>query len=278
MENVQQLISGYLDDDITDDQAQELAGVLESDPDAVDRLVIGSFVHSQLLDWMMQSRIVDPAMLVASEYRVGVARSVTGALPMSSRLWSLKSLAAVLTIAASVAVVTYLVALRPTVVAQLTSATDCQWGTSQADIPVGSLLKDRQELALQKGSALVTFVSGTQLLLEAPASIRLTGPNEIHLHGGRIATKVPTQARGFSVTSALAHFVDLGTQFTLSLDAEKSFQLHVFEGLVELQLDPRFGEEAHQPLRVAEVRTVAFDIKTGEITAPQFEEGKQMPF
>ena len=239
---------------------------------------MGSFVHSQLLDWMMQSRIADPAALVASEYSVGRAQPVADPRPMNSRLWSLKSLAAVLTIAASLAVAAYLVASRPTVVAQLTSATDSRWAASQPDIPVGSLLKDRQELALEKGSALITFVSGTQLLLEAPASIRLAGPNEIHLHGGRIAAKVPTQARGFAVNSALARFVDLGTQFTLSLDAEKSFQLHVFEGLVELQLDPRFGEEAHQPLRVAEVRTVAFDINTGEITAPQFEEGKQMPF
>jgi ferric-dicitrate binding protein FerR (iron transport regulator) len=187
-------------------------------------------------------------------------------------------LAAALAIAASLAVVAYVVALRPAVVAQLTSATDTRWGAAQADIPVGSLLKDRQELALEKGAALITFVSGTQLLLEAPASIRLDGPNEIRLLGGRIAAKVPTQARGFSVHSSLAKFVDLGTQFTLRLDADKSFQLHVFEGLVELQLDPRFGEEAHQPLRVAEVRTVAFDITTGEITAPQFEEGKQMPF
>jgi ferric-dicitrate binding protein FerR (iron transport regulator) len=277
METVQ-LISDYLDDELTDDQAQKLTDVLDANPDAIDRLVMGSFVHSQLLDWMSQSRMMDPATFGPSDLSVGLAKSAADPMSQRSRWWSRRSLAAVLAIAASLAVVAYLVALRPAVVAQLTSATDTRWRASHTEIPVGSLLKDRQELALEKGTALITFVSGTQLLLEAPASIRLAGPNEIHLLGGRIAAKVPTQARGFSVASSLARFVDLGTQFTLSLDADKSFQLHVFEGLVELQLDPRFGEEAHQPLRVAEVRTVAFDINTGEITAPQFEEGRRMPF
>jgi ferric-dicitrate binding protein FerR (iron transport regulator) len=277
METVQ-LISDFLDDELSSDQAKKLAGALESDPDAIDLLVMGSFVHSQLLDWMSQSRIMDPASFASSDFRDDLARPVAEPVSRHSRLWSLRSAAAALAIAASLAVFAYFVALRPAVVAQLTSATDTRWGAAQAEIPVGSLLKDRQELTLDKGTALITFVSGTQLLLEAPASVRLDGPNEIRLLGGRIAAKVPTQARGFSVNSSLAKFVDLGTQFTLRLDADKSFQLHVFEGLVELQLDPRFGEEAHQPLRVAEVRTVAFDINTGEITAPQFEEGKQMPF
>jgi hypothetical protein len=273
-----QLISDYLDDELTRDEAQKLADVLDADPDAINRLVMGSFVHSQLLDWMSQSRIMGPAAFASRGFRDDLSKSVAEPVSKHSRWWSLRSAAAALAIAASLAVVAYLVALRPAVVAQLTSANDTRWGAAQAEIPVGSLLKDRQELTLEKGTALITFVSGTQLLLEAPASIRLDGPNEFRLLGGRIAAKVPTQARGFSVNSSLAKFVDLGTQFMLRLDADKSFQLHVFEGLVELQLDPRFGEEAHQPLRVAEVRTVAFDIKTGEITAPQFEEGKQMPF
>jgi ferric-dicitrate binding protein FerR (iron transport regulator) len=276
METVQ-LISDYLDDELTADDAESLVSALETDSGAMDRLVMGSYVHSQLLDWMSQSRVLDPTAFVSSDVRVGVAEGGDDWGSNGARR-PLRSLAAVLTIAASLVLVSYLVALRPSAVAQLTSGTGSRWKMSLGDVPVGSLLKERQELALEKGTALVTFVTGTQLLLEAPASIRLVGPNEIHLHSGRIAAKVPTQARGFSVNSSLARFVYLGTQFTLNLEPEKSFQLHVHEGLVELQLDPRFGEDAHHPLRVAEVRTVVFDTDTGEITAPQFEEGKQMPF
>jgi hypothetical protein len=301
MENIQQLISGYLDDELTADEAGNLAVAVESDSDALDRLVLVSFVHSQLLDWMGQSQIADGAAFGAARVAGVSARTTTwlggvsdlvesdsylddaawpiaGPTAKRSRLWSLSVLAAMLLVAVGLSIIVYVSTSGPSVVAQLTSATNSQWGKSRGPIPVGSLLHDQQELALEKGSALITFVSGTQLLLEAPVSIRLTGRNEIHLGVGRIAAKVPTQAHGFAVSSSLARFVDLGTAFTLTLDAVKSFQLHVFEGLVELQLDERFGEAAHQPLRVAEVRTVTFDVTTGKITAPPFEEGKQMPF
>ena len=82
----------------------------------------------------------------------------------------------------------------------------------------------------------------------------------------------------FTVTSSLARFVDLGTAFTLKLDAEDAFELHVFEGLVELQLDKRFGEGVHQPVRVAEVCAVSFDVEAGDVSPLKFEEGKKMPF
>jgi ferric-dicitrate binding protein FerR (iron transport regulator) len=294
------LISGYLDGELTANEAEKLAGVLGSDAEAVDRLAMGSFIHSQLLDWMSQSHVTYPATIGAAhlatmsdqelswlgtdpvdtdhDAATDYSTSVTDSATARPRLSSWSALAAVLLVAASVALVTYILTSRTSVVAQLTSANGCEWGGSQAAIPVGSLLTDQQELTLKKGTALVTLVSGTQLLLEAPASCRLAGPNKVHLHNGRIAAKVPTQARGFSVTSTLAQFVDLGTAFTLSLNADQSFQLHVFEGLVELQLDERFGVAAHQPLRVAEVRTVAFDVRSGEITAPVFEVGKKMPF
>jgi ferric-dicitrate binding protein FerR (iron transport regulator) len=224
------------------------------------------------------SRLVTHPDEIQRDARLDYSTPVADTITVRPRRGSLSALAAVLLIAASVVGVTYMLTSRTSVVAQLTSANGCEWGGSQVAIPVGSLLVDQQDLVLNKGSALVTFVSGTQILLEAPASCRLAGTNKLHLNRGRIAAKVPTQSRGFSVTSSLAQFVDLGTAFTLSLDADTSFQLHVFEGLVELQLDERFGVAAHQPLRVAEVRTVTFDVRSGEITAPPFEAGKKMPF
>ena len=95
---------------------------------------------------------------------------------------------------------------------------------------------------------------------------------------GRIAAKVPRQATGFTVTSTLARIVDIGTEFSLKLEAEKSFELHVFEGLVELQLDKKFGEAVHKPAYVAAVHAVAFDTTSGDISTLDFEPGKKMPF
>jgi ferric-dicitrate binding protein FerR (iron transport regulator) len=214
---------------------------------------------------------------VSNDVSVAAQSSPRETATKRSRLWSIGVLAATLLVAASISLVAYMVAARPVIVAQLTQATGTRWDNANAQFIVGSLLEAGQDLKLLQGSALITFSSGAQLLLEAPVSLRLDSAMAVHLQNGRIAAKVPTTARDFTVTSSLARFVDLGTAFTLKM-AEKSFELHVFEGLVELQLDKRFGEAVNQPLRVAEVHAVTFDIESGDVAKLEFEAGKQMPF
>jgi ferric-dicitrate binding protein FerR (iron transport regulator) len=300
MNETQLWISAYLDGDLTDDERRKLATALAVDPTSLDQLVYDGFVHSQLLDWMGQGRVDDALMANASlagrptdpramphptsdkpmpnNVLLATRVSPRAMTPKRSRIWYVGFLAAALLVAASTSLVAYMLTTRPVIVAQLTQATGCRWDAANSQINVGSLFQNGQELKLLQGSALVTFTSGAQLLLEAPVSLRLDSAMAVHLHDGRIAAKVPTTARDFAVTSSLARFVDLGTAFTLKLAAEKSFELHVFEGLVELQLDRRFGEAVNQPLRVAEVHAVTFDIESGDVAKLDFEEGKQMPF
>jgi ferric-dicitrate binding protein FerR (iron transport regulator) len=291
MDHVQQLISGYLDGELSGEEASELASALEKDAASVDRLVFHSFIHAQMLEWMdhlpararMSSTALEAEPRRAMHMASGTLRGDmpgrrTGAMQATSSHWPRLAVAAAIFIAAGVIALAYSLAMRPGVVGQLSQATSCRWAPSQPAPSVGTLFDDGQELVLEQGTALVTFVSGAQLQLEGPTSLRLVSEQETHLHYGQIAAKVPTTARGFTVTSPLGRFIDLGTEFTLRLDAEKSFVLHVFEGLVELQLDERFGESASQPVRVAEVRAVLFDVATGEVAVKQFEEGKQMPF
>jgi hypothetical protein len=299
--NIARLISGYLDDELTDEEAARLATTLETDQRSLDRLVSNSFIHSQLLDWMDQPHVKDDAIAAAMvgldgdgcpnawptavidqaalNRRSNADRAAHGGatrLRPLVRSWS--ALAAALLVAASISAVAYVIGSRPVFVGQLTDATDCRWGESQAEVPVGTLLEGGQQLELVQGSAVITFASGAKLLLEAPTRVRLDTPMQVHAIEGRIAAKVPRQAIGFTVTSSLARFIDLGTSFTVNLVAEKSFELHVFEGLVEVRLDQRFGEAARRPARVAEVRAVTFDVATGDVTNLHFQEGKQMPF
>jgi FecR protein len=299
MNETQLWISAYLDDELTDDERRQLARTLAADPASLDQLVYDGFIHSQLLDWMDEGRVPDKANVEAitaaadpdepamhqiqydsAPKKVSLAAQASGRTTITkrSRMWSVGALAASILVAASISLLAYMLVTRPVIVAQLTQATGSRWDTANSQVSVGSLLQDGQELNLLQGSALVTFASGAQLLLEAPVSLRLDSPMAVHLHDGRIAAKVPTTARDFTVTSSLARFVDLGTAFTLKLAAEKSFELHVFEGLVELQLDARFGEAVNQPLRVAEVHAVTFDIESGDVAKLEFEAGKQMPF
>jgi ferric-dicitrate binding protein FerR (iron transport regulator) len=187
-------------------------------------------------------------------------------------------LAALLLVGSTLSVAAYRLASRPVIVGQLTQATNSRWHASQPDIAVGSLLNSGQELRLAEGTALITFVSGAQVLMEAPAAIRLDQVKLAHLHDGRIAVRVPTPAMGFTITTGLADFIDLGTEFTLNLQADKSFDIFVFEGLVELRLAERFGRAARQPLRAPEVTAYHFDVDSADIEKLHFTEGLDMPF
>jgi hypothetical protein len=301
MDDINLLISGYLDDELTDDERERLAALLPEGAESLDRFAYASFIHYQLLDWMDRQWVYEGARsAVAAESAASSGSGgwrnareehctsgewpVAGAVPRDStksmrlRLWSMGVLAASLLIAASLSLLAYRIVSRPEIVGQLTDVTGSRWAGPPSDLTVGTLLQEGQELALVKGTALITFVSGAQLFVEAPATLRLDSAKEVRIESGRIAAKVPIPARGFTVTSSLARFVDLGTGFTLKLDAEKSFELHVFEGLVELQLDERFGDAAQRPLRVAEVRAVSFDVESGDVAPLHFEEGKLMPF
>jgi len=298
MDNIRLLISRYLDGELSDAEIGQLASALETDVASVDQLVFNSFIHAQLLNWMDQqgeqtrdgASVFDGSELLGTIGLSGVPLSLDDGDKVSidrtqhwfararRRFSSFGAIAAILLVAASVSLVAYVISSRPAYVGQLTDATGCRWGKSSSDIQVGKLLENGQDLNLIQGRAVITFASGAKVMLEGPTSLRLASQNEIHLIDGRIAAKVPRPAIGFTVSSSLARIVDLGTAFTLTLNAEKSFELHVFEGLVELRLDERFGETVTKPVYVAAVHAEKFDVRAGDVVPMQFEEGKKMPF
>jgi ferric-dicitrate binding protein FerR (iron transport regulator) len=298
MDPTQLLISRYIDGELTDEEIAQLAAALQTDAASIDQLVFTSFIHAQLSNWMDQQGEQDPETAKAFDRNEHLnamngspAQSPADDLKQVSsrttpppigrarqRLFSFGMLAAALLIAASISVVVYVIGSRPVIVGQVTEATGCKWAASTGGKAVGTLLESGTDLELIEGSAVITFASGAKVLLEGPTSLHLNSAMEVRLDRGHIAAKVPRQAVGFAVTSSLARFVDLGTAFSLSLRGEKSFELYVFEGLVELQLDERFGQAVHQPVRVAQVHAVSFDVKTGDVATRRFEEGKKMPF
>jgi hypothetical protein len=298
MDTIQQLISGYLDNELSDSEAEQLASALTTNVSLVDEFVIDAVIHTQLLDLMdeklLQERVIGE---VVSDDAGGelLPQPLTMAFdnwPMSAssrvprgsgfRRWThlqrWGTLAAALLVAATFSALGYVVFPRPAYVGTLTEASDARWGVAPPGIAVGTFLEDGQELELITGNAVITFSSGAKLYLEGPTTLQVDSPKDIRLVSGRIAAKVPRPAVGFTVQSALAEFVDLGTEFELQLSPQKSFQLHVYEGLVEVRLDERFGSAAKRPARIAEVRAVTFDVTKGDVETLPFKEGKEMPF
>ena len=89
---------------------------------------------------------------------------------------------------------------------------------------------------------------------------------------------MPTQAIGFTVATPAADFVDLGTEFTLTLEPTGSCELQVFDGLVELQTFENDGHSVEQRLRISEgsaVRLVA--VQHNVVSIPYNQEQRIVP-
>ncbi len=299
MENISQLISDYLDGELDDRGVERLAEALRSDVGTVDQLVLDSFIHSQLHHWMnvrqRRDEILadafggsdmlgcslgpltehDAAENGALEHTASESRVAGRRLPRS---WFglVAVLATMLLIAATIFTAAYMVAARPTIVAQLTEAQACQWDAASQDLPVGSLLHAGQQLKLTSGRALLTFASGAQMVIAGPTTVELASASKVDLRQGRVGAQVPTHAIGFTVATPSADFVDLGTEFSLTLDATNGCELQVFDGLVELRLFDREHRVVDERLQISEGSAVRFDAARHDVESIPYDEQQRL--
>jgi hypothetical protein len=278
MINTPLLISQYLDDDLDDQSADLLTESLRDNASATDDLVIASYIHSQLFDLMGQRRVQDN---VANDSFMedDFAYSERQTASRSAGRFGVRrplGLAAALMVAASVFALAYWSLTRPVIIGQLSRCAGCRWQAPEGNLPVGTLLRAGQELRLVEGRALVTFASGVQIVLEGPTRLRLDSEASADLSNGRITTNVPSQAIGFTITSPIAKFVDLGTEFGLRMNAGEGFELHVFDGLVEVQLAQRDGEVARKPLRISEISAIRYNAESDDVALQPYDQSERM--
>jgi Concanavalin A-like lectin/glucanases superfamily len=91
-------------------------------------------------------------------------------------------------------------------------------------------------LRLLGGRVTLTFVSGVTLTVEAPADLDLQAVDRVFCRQGRLRTRVPAGAEGFTVQSAGYEVVDLGTEFGLNADADGTANVMVFQGKASVSL------------------------------------------
>jgi|GEM_PF-1608473 len=125
-------------------------------------------------------------------------------------------------------------------------------------------------LDVQSGRMQLEFFSGAKILIEGPAQIFLTSPMEATLIAGRVAVRAPQSAKGFILHGPNAAVVDIGTEFTMSVDDDQTSEVHVVQGEVEVSL---LGEDGNtlQSQRLLEQETVRLSRqmqRMDEVTVP----------
>lgn len=96
-------------------------------------------------------------------------------------------------------------------------------------------LRPGDRVMLDRGLLRFTFPSKVEALIEGPADLELLSTSEIRLNGGMSWFRVPREGRGFTVRTDRAEIIDLGTEFGLWFDADRSLQVHVAEGRVRVE-------------------------------------------
>lgn len=143
---------------------------------------------------------------------------------------------------ASRPVMTHLPASEPSpppVVATISASVDAAWAEAGGPTVGGGDLQAGSDLTLVRGFARLTFTTGVEVIVEAPARLTLASDRRVVLERGRLTAKVPAPARGFTVGTRRVEVVDLGTEFGVGVAGDGSVDVPVFTG--EVQAHPVGG-------------------------------------
>ena len=85
---------------------------------------------------------------------------------------------------------------------------------------------------LVSGIVELVFDSGARMKVFSPAEFELTSYNHARLNKGEVRINVPEEALGFRLETEAANFVDIGTEFTVTVNDNQIAEIHVLEGVV----------------------------------------------
>ncbi|QNN23220.1 hypothetical protein HED60_13380 [Planctomycetales bacterium ZRK34] len=234
MVELEHQIDAWLEGALDDASAAALDQSLADDAAAADQFVLIGMVHSLLIDH------------AAVEH----GRRSLGGEPETRRpefriqIKTALALAAALAIAISAWMVHFYgessssssarFSTQPESVATLTSTENVTFADSAGVMNPGAELRPGL-LKIASGTTQVMFKSTAVVDLFGPAEFELVGPNRGTLHSGMMQAYVPERARGFTINAATFTVIDLGTEFEMRINDDRSGELYVISGTVELQ-------------------------------------------
>jgi hypothetical protein len=121
------------------------------------------------------------------------------------------------------------------VVARVGAVRNAHWMQPQAGLLAGALLKVGDRLELASGVVGIAFGSGAEMHVTGPAVVRLASDNSAALLLGQVRLRAETPAsKGFVLATRDTSFVDIGTEFVATVNADGLSQLNVTEGEVDV--------------------------------------------
>ncbi|MEW4564211.1 LamG-like jellyroll fold domain-containing protein [Bremerella sp. JC770] len=264
------LINSLLDDGLTDQEKQQLAELLDGDPEAQERYTEHCQMHA-MLAW--EHGVLPEVNFDSAKTTPSPSRGTN-----SIRLWQLFAVAASILFVVAFGWSVYLASLAPLKVAkppeekpevdQPTAIPSIPWNkrTIYGSFTQGrgarlAVLGEQFELhqgdsfrngnyQLLEGFAELRFRNNVEVLLESPAEFEIVNDLKIVMHSGRISAVVSPEGEGFSVETPSIDLTDYGTEFAVEVLPDKTSEVHVFSG--EVKVKPKLA-----PLDMERVQLLA---------------------
>jgi ferric-dicitrate binding protein FerR (iron transport regulator) len=136
------------------------------------------------------------------------------------------------------------------------SIPDAQLSLAQGDVARTG------DYELKGGIVELGFSTGVDVIIEAPCRFKIESAMRMVLSEGSLSAKVTSAGEGFIVDTPSASVVDFGTEFGVEVFADKSSEIHVFEG--EVDVKPRHANPNAAAVKLRTDHATRVD-KTGVI-------------
>jgi len=92
------------------------------------------------------------------------------------------------------------------------------------------------EISISEGELQFDFLNGAQVLVYGPTELQIHSMQFVTLLNGKAAARVPDSARGFVLNAPGAAVVDLGTEFSVTVNQDGVSDIQVTDGEVEVSI------------------------------------------
>jgi ferric-dicitrate binding protein FerR (iron transport regulator) len=225
-----ELISAHLDDALTPAQRDELTAWLKADPANLRR-----FVEANVRDQHLRATVQGRGELLPFEALLKVEPAPA---PRRFHPWWAAA-AAVLVLLVSV--FAWRGSVPPRVLAEVVAADNAQLAGRASLLQPGDRVALRV-VRLDAGTVRWRLPNDVVLDIAGPAEARFDGPMRLRVSHGKFTAEVGPAGKGFTIETAHARIVDLGTRFGVDASHGGATDVVVFEGHVEVyRPSPRRG-------------------------------------
>jgi hypothetical protein len=234
-DRLQQLLDIAIEHSCSEAERQELARLLEQDAERRRTVIEQLFVHS-LLQWQSEdiSEELQALKLTATGHDTSDVSAMTPGRRSATSVW-IWAAAALLFFATGMAG-WQAFRSRPgqgALVAEIADSRGVIWSDHCTALKDGHAIVPGR-LEMKSGALTLRFRSGPTLTATGDASMQIDSDMHVRLDRGQATAYVPQWAKGFTIETADAKVVDLGTRFGVVAGIKNRTDVVVFEGQVDV--------------------------------------------